>query len=520
MSPASSLSTPFAERAEAQLLYCLWAAGDLATLKRRLPAADEAMAPLARQFLAAVTLAKAGNAGEALKIARRIVQQQPAFQPARQLAYRLLQHQAAALAKRNDWEALSGLVVDAMAIQPDGADASKDFGKYRAAVPFAHLRTDRRGDAETLWEEQLAADPHDFQTLHNLALLSYWRLWEGTDAHPAAWSAAIAYWALLQNCDPFWTAWRKQRHEVWGFELSEADLTSLRTELLEERFAHPLQIRLDDARQDGKQDKARLYDDGLSNLLLEQRSARLWKQMLTQVIMRPLAELLPRGTQAAHSQLLSLPGGVLFFKRFDLTGHVVGFLATLETLADGAEAAADLRLVFADETLARALALIEDRDMPGEGLALLRSLNTKTQALPEARYLLATGLAAHARQLLAKGSYKEAVTDWKAALTAIDAMCKDGALKRPSDKVYCDRLRTLGAAVREQIVQAAQREAKHLRSANKVKEAVAALESALEFDTGARCASTCAPSTANWATNCWGKKTSRGRGPVLNGRWV
>lgn len=459
----------FEELATHQYLNCLAALGRREEIEAFLrSSAGQDQCGSGRYHLALV-LARENSVSEAMVQLRKLLAENPTHTDARRLAYRLLLKQAEHLARTQDWETLTGLVAEALELGPQGVDAEADLGRFKHAVPVGHVRSGNREEAGRLWEEQLEKHPADVRLLHNLAILHHW--WasglerDGQDPR-LTWQAAIAYWTVLINSDPFWRIWGETRKRIWGFELSEADLETFRRGFIETHLEHSFQAKVDDSKRNGQTDMARMYEDCLTATTLERKSAECWGKALA---------LMPVGKRSQG--LLGLPGGVLFFRLF---GLVPKLLAAVTSLAgsEAAECAAHIQIYFSPAGLGTVAVLLQERNKPDEALGLLKAMPQSVRESLEARYLEILGLDRKAAVLTAQGKLLIALETWKTARKQI----KDALAKCPKGSVHAALLESLRSSISDQVTKGAEKEAGRYKKAEKYDQAISLLEKAVEVD--------------------------------------
>jgi tetratricopeptide (TPR) repeat protein len=467
----------FEARAAEQYLTCLAVAGRRKDIETFLSASGDNGDTAGTRYARALALALERKEDEALAELRAAIAAEPKHAEARKLAYRLLVHQAEVAALSQNWQALSTLTTEALALGPEGVDAARDLGRFKNALPIGHLRTGRREEAARLWEVQLEGDPDDVRMLHNLALLHYWGargIENGAEPPVDEWHAAIACWSALISMDAFWKAWREDKKRSWGFEIGDEDLEAFRAGFLEQQFDQFFQTMADECKQKANAASASAYEDCLTAALLERKSAESWRD--ARVVLG----------DAFREGLLAVPGGFLFFRSHGLLPRIAEACGRLERDSKQAQLLANLRIYFSEAGLGTAIVLLQERNKPAEALRLIDTMPEPARGSIEACYVRCLALARQGTNLAAKGQSAKALEAWKAAHEkALESETKrtkpgvDRASVKPS--VFDELLSAVRASICEQVVATAQKEAGRLKKEEKLDEAIALLERACEM---------------------------------------
>ncbi len=239
-------------------------------------------------YYLALKLALEGRVDEALTHLRPVMTN--GGQPeAASLAVRLLLHQANHYLRRQDYEALSQALDEALRLMPNDAQAVREFQQFQETLPFCYLRLGKRFEVEKLWHQELwRLGP---AAIHKLALLHYWSARHGEKmliaGKPvvvknldALWHKTIAYWVSWLNTETYWSEWSKTRAAIYGSEVSPADLKEIRQKLMEDRLPGIFRHYQDEHLKAGREEDARRHRGYLTKLRLERRTNSAWRKFL------------------------------------------------------------------------------------------------------------------------------------------------------------------------------------------------------------------------------------------------
>ncbi len=360
------------KRATRQRLACLVAAGQRAELETLLDDVGDPDGEALCRYHLSVALAREGDVIGALAHARLALASTPEDENLRRLTFKLLLCEATRQSNQQNWAALTDVLTQAVQIAPSDGSAQEELARFADTLPVACLRAGQRSDARQLWERNLRERPDDLHALHSLALLHYW--WAAhNEAHPREgevppWEAAIAYWTAVATSDSFWRDWQARREQTWGVTLGTEESASFRTNLLEERLHRLFQDRAGEYREQDREPDAQRFEMYLAMALREVRSAECWRRV------QSIVESASESTAISMSGLLSVPGGYLFFERFDLLPEIRRAADVLTASKPDDPAIADLRILFSPAGLGLISVLTEERGKYDDALAMLDRL--------------------------------------------------------------------------------------------------------------------------------------------------
>lgn len=103
-------------------------------------------------------------------------------------------------------------------------------------APLFTLLAGNRAESIAEWRARIAERPDDLDSVHCLAVASYWHAQELEDTGAweqatQVWRVALACWAMLVTNDEFWITWRQARAACYGHAVTPADTARLRAEL-------------------------------------------------------------------------------------------------------------------------------------------------------------------------------------------------------------------------------------------------------------------------------------------------
>ena len=466
-------------------MQCLLNSGQIDILHNHVQSLGDNQCVSEEHYYLAIVLARQGLTDEALHLLRGLNKSEHMQPEGLRLAYRLMLHKASRLAIEKDWQALSAVIAEAMEIQPDGVNASEDFKHYKSIVPISHLVSGRREEALSLWEQELIDNPCDARLVHHLALAHYWQTQNADKADAVdtdlklLWMPAIRYWVALQNFDSFWSDWTKSRYDVWEFNIPEDDILVLRASLIQEKFEHYFHEMMDDARQKNDLVAAKAFEECLTALLLERRSAQGFKQ-ISQIIQSDeivsLAKQHGRSIQKLPLHLLSIPGGVDFFSHFGLLPIVHGLIAKLAERTDSGECVAILSLLFSDHGLGQILVLIEDWGLPDKAIDLIGELPDYLQSSIEVQYLRSLALSHRAKQLTGHATHR--TTSLNLWASAYENVTNKASANDVIERNFLHLLKELKNEIKTGYADAVLKEALRLKEDSKLNDAIKILKNA------------------------------------------
>ena len=431
--------SPWELRALEQECACLMSLGKIAELEQLLA---RSLQPCVRYHLA-LAYALNNNIDPAVEQLRAAMKQKPDYPSLKALAFHVAVRQADLKLKEQDWNAISSAVALALEAGPPDAEGARELLRFKSALPISHIKAGNRLKAAEIWEAELRSQPSSRALIHNLAILYYWGALqeESTGGRDAGtlWTAAIAYWNLIVNSEEFWSGWRAELEERWGFKLEDADLQPVRETFLSDRLIKHFQDQTSSFKEQDRQADAARHEDYLAAAFLEKKSAEAWK---------PFAGDGPAG-------------GFLYYQR---QGSLNEVLARINRLPNADAQQQKLRLYFSPDGLGKILTLIEEQRLPEKALARLASLPDKLRADSDARYLRVLALYESAREFEKRRASSDVLRQVEAAWTEAQSQ-PAGVLLTPLKEHVADLLSS-----------AARQEATRLKKENKLDEAVPMLE--------------------------------------------
>jgi tetratricopeptide (TPR) repeat protein len=423
-----------------------------------------------------VALALEGDAIGALEQARMALANTSENENLRRLTFKLLLCEATRQSNQQNWSALTDVLTEAVRIAPSDGNAQEELDRFVHALPIAYLRAGERSDACELWEQSLQERPDDLRALHSLALLHYW--WAAHDeANPPEgavppWEAAIAYWTAVATSDSFWRDWQARRERTWGVTVETEEFSSFRANLLEECLHRLFQDRASDYRAQNRERDAQRFEMYLVMALHELRSAECWRRVQTSL------ESASESTRSSESLLLSVAGGYLFFKRFNLLTEIRRAADVLTAAKPDDPIVADLRILFSPAGLGLISVLIEERGKYDGALAMLDQLPPTMLADPEVVLLRTRALMLKGQELLDRGQFDGALAAWQDSFArALEARTAP-TTPHAFEVLFAFRMQELQAAA----VKAAQREATRLKNEGQLDQGIVILERARNLD--------------------------------------
>jgi len=473
-------------------------------------------------YYLALKLAQEQRLEEALDLLRPLATK--GHQESRQLAFRLLLHQANGHFSRQEYDDLSPVLDEALGLMADDPEALKELATFQEILPFCYLRINRRPEAEEKWRLDFLECGN--AGLHRLALLCYWGSRDAEARLPqegqgetreleALWRKAIAFWVALAASEEFWQEWGRSREEVYGVEVSSQDLEDLRKNILEDLLARRFYYYLDKYQQADQGTHARRHRQYLSLLRLERQAASAWHKLLPQlsqlersleihlsggVMLMELVRSLQKAAGQNHcfgetgkvdcppcewqdlcrqnrltaerTVYLEFFGGPLMGREMGLDLIVQQILQLHLDKTDGDELAEKLSDYLSPWGLAAVF--LEER-LPEEVLRELERLGPEQKRHPQALYLEAAAWAEQGRLRLETQGLNPALQVWQKAKTLIQEMKR---LNAP--KVYRRLLRLeeeMGGWVAEGCI----REARAIHKEGRTDEAIRLLQKGLEI---------------------------------------
>ena len=196
---------------------------------------------------------------------------------------RIRTHRATQAVEAGDMVTAATLVAGALELDPSLPAARAASPLLRDWQVVASIRAGRVDEAIQLWQADLDRRPTDARLVHRLAILTYRRASELAARADAgdhtidmavlegAWRPALGLWAVTLFSEAFWTGWRADRHTEAGLQLSDDDLTQIRS-AYERRFAQDLRDATERART-GRPDLVALWSNLVVQWSFERRVA-------------------------------------------------------------------------------------------------------------------------------------------------------------------------------------------------------------------------------------------------------
>ena len=481
------------------------------------------------RYYLSLNYAREGKTEEALNELKVVLENGKGNEAAKKLAFKLLTYKAGLKIKNKDWKEASSALTLAIKYAPNTPDARKELSRFRKALPISYLKSGQREEAAEIWEEELRKNPSDLNLMHNLALLYYW--WtlnlerenkngsalEGinSDTFDRLWRKSIAYWTTLVHMDYFWKEWKGQREESCSIQINEEDIETLRHKFIEERFSKVFHDYIDHYKLKGSLDDSDRHEEYLTTLLLEAKSSACWKDALSiwrstlkinidksikrYELIRAIQEVEDgtacfgtdencktakgchwgRYCQSDRNRELffNIPAGYQFFQECDMLLEAQKLIEILYETKPDHESIEKLRIYLHPQKLGRILVLIEERKNPEKAINEWQKLSEKVRNSVEGRYLYVLALIEKGRESSEqKDGIHDALNDWSIAKEDINKTIWIDTY-HPFNKL----LDTQQKKIDELVIEACEREAKKLKQAVQIDQAIRILEKGIKM---------------------------------------
>ena len=96
------------------------------------------------RYYLGLAYARQGKIDEALKELRIVLEKRADHELARNLACKLLIHEAGLKIKEKDWKGISSALTQALELAPDTPDAQKELLRFKNALPISYIKAGKR----------------------------------------------------------------------------------------------------------------------------------------------------------------------------------------------------------------------------------------------------------------------------------------------------------------------------------------------------------------------------------------
>jgi len=474
-------------------------------------------------YYQALYLAQKGDLQGALEALRPLASQ--GHSKAQLLAFRLLIHQARVQFQQNDFEAFAQVLEEVQQVMPDQEEVvSKELKGFQEILPYCYLKVGKRQEAAELWLRDLWSQ--GASALHKLAILYYqWAVYaeerlasKGEGAQEQLddlWRKAIAFWVALAGSEGFWSEWSRARLPSYGVTPNLKDLADLKKHIVDDLLSGRFRHYVDKYTDAGLEPQAARHRRYLSLVRREKQAAFTWQRLFPrfdftkQVLGIDLAQKVPlqatlRALQQAAGQdpcfqgppqerchlcpwraicrgphplgaeavlPLEFFGGPLMAETFGLT-QLIQEIVKIQATGLGSDEEIE-RMEDYISPLGLALVLLEER-LPEQALQALDSLPPDLRASPLGKYLKVAAWAENGRRLETQ-DLNQALEAWEKAVRLIREWKKVPHLRLHK------RLPQLEEDLAKWVSESCIREARRLKRAERVHEAIDLLERGLKI---------------------------------------
>lgn len=402
--------------------FCLLRLNREAEAERMLRPASDAQPSGYSQYYLGIALARRGEIGEAITCLGRACNDPHAGKAAREALVSLLRREVEQRMAGNDLEGAARMLADAMRLAPDDPGLQRHLSKLGGFVPGVFIRSNRRQEAASVWEEAQKRNPSDPHPTHSLALLYFWSAQDleksgNTEEAKKAWEGAVRNWVLLCHTDAFWDELIAERTQVYG-SIPDHQVAIIRREAtaaLAGKITGFRSAYIDQGRH-GDAKNMRLLS---LKLALERKTA----EALTQLV-EPL-------TSRAKKTPMPPTCGPLMLEHLGELGSAQKVLAIAENRLPDEEATKHLHWCLSPWALP--WIMLEERYYE-DAIEFLNEEMKRHSSSKDGNNLLSRAYLEHGRHLSMTNSFEEALRVWLAGLDhARDAGVKE-AIKEEAEK--------------------------------------------------------------------------------------